>query len=62
MGCTSQPTPHSRSTRGLVRQGGPVRLWDSVAELITRWRVAGEPTGERLRMVVSAEGQRIEWD
>ncbi|WP_031066371.1 ATP-grasp peptide maturase system methyltransferase [Streptomyces sp. NRRL WC-3742] len=48
--------------RWLVRQGGPVRLWDAVAELLTRWRAAGEPTGERLRMVVSAEGQQLDWD
>ncbi|MFD3483522.1 ATP-grasp peptide maturase system methyltransferase [Streptomyces sp. NPDC058665] len=49
--------------RWVVRQGGPgsVRLWDAVAELVTRWRHAGQPAGGRLTLHVGPDRQSIGW-
>ncbi|MFI6086007.1 hypothetical protein ACIBBB_34565 [Streptomyces sp. NPDC051217] len=49
--------------RWVVRQGGPgsVRLWDTVAVEITRWRDAGRPGAGRLMLWVGVGGQRVCW-
>ncbi|MEV7602981.1 ATP-grasp peptide maturase system methyltransferase [Kitasatospora sp. NPDC089797] len=44
-----------------VRQGGPARLWDDVADHITRWRTDGSPPLERFRITVTPQGQEITW-
>ncbi|MEU8526435.1 ATP-grasp peptide maturase system methyltransferase [Streptomyces sp. NPDC048629] len=44
-----------------VRQGGPARLWDDVAEHIARWRGAGAPGLDRFEVTVSPEGQSVSW-
>lgn len=48
--------------RWMVRQGGRERLWDKITHQITAWRAAGEPVGERLRLVVGPQGQHLSWE
>ncbi|MBT2386576.1 ATP-grasp peptide maturase system methyltransferase [Streptomyces sp. ISL-11] len=43
----------------LVRQGGPVRLWDAVEEAIDTWREAGSPPQSAFGLTVGPGGQRV---
>ncbi|GAA3848822.1 protein-L-isoaspartate(D-aspartate) O-methyltransferase [Streptomyces sedi] len=44
-----------------VRQGGPARLWDTVAEHVTHWRRDGSPPLERFEITVTPAGQAVTW-
>ncbi|WP_238782798.1 hypothetical protein [Streptomyces monomycini] len=48
-------------TRWMVRQGGPVRLWDEVTERVTRWQADGCPAADGMRLYVGTGGQRLGW-
>ncbi|WP_424889765.1 ATP-grasp peptide maturase system methyltransferase [Streptomyces sp. XH2] len=43
----------------LVRQGGPLRLWDAVEEAIGTWRKAGEPPQDEFGLTVTPRHQRV---
>ncbi len=43
----------------LVRQSGPVALWDAVERDVTGWRRAGSPDLTDFEMTISPAGQRI---
>ncbi|NEA35137.1 ATP-grasp peptide maturase system methyltransferase [Streptomyces sp. SID13031] len=43
----------------VVRQAGPVALWDSVEAAISEWRNAGSPPLEQFRISVTPEAQTV---
>ncbi|MEU0727482.1 hypothetical protein [Streptomyces sp. NPDC006140] len=45
----------------IVRQGGPVRLWDAVEDHVLRWRANGSPALDRFQITVTPEAQRVTW-
>ncbi|MFD9164629.1 ATP-grasp peptide maturase system methyltransferase [Streptomyces sp. NPDC059558] len=47
--------------RWLVRQGGRDRLWERIADHVTRWRRDGSPGLERFDISVTPEAQTITW-
>jgi hypothetical protein len=48
--------------RWMVRQADPARLWEDITDHVTRWRDAGTPPAERLRVYVGPDGQRVTWE
>ncbi|AXE86741.1 hypothetical protein [Streptomyces sp. Go-475] len=42
----------------IVRQGGPVRLWDAVGGHVLRWRASGSPALDRFQVTLTPEAQR----
>ncbi|BBC36521.1 hypothetical protein SGFS_078150 [Streptomyces graminofaciens] len=47
--------------RWLVRQSGPVRIWDAIEEQVGRWRVAGAPRLERFEITVASDRLSVTW-
>ncbi|MFF7789753.1 ATP-grasp peptide maturase system methyltransferase [Streptomyces sp. NPDC007991] len=45
----------------IVRQGGPVQLWDAVEDHVLRWRANGSPALDRFQIIVTSEAQRVIW-
>ncbi|MFI6278752.1 ATP-grasp peptide maturase system methyltransferase [Streptomyces sp. NPDC050988] len=43
----------------LVRQGGPLRLWDAAEEAISSWRKAGAPPQTEFGLTVTPDRQRV---
>ncbi|UUU33152.1 hypothetical protein JIX56_26600 [Streptomyces sp. CA-210063] len=43
----------------LVRQGGPIGLWDTVEEAISMWRNAGAPPQTEFGLTVTPDRQRV---
>ncbi|XVQ09313.1 hypothetical protein ACQP1W_43400 [Spirillospora sp. CA-255316] len=43
----------------LVRQSGPRRLWDEVADAYLRWVSWGSPGRERFGLTVGPDGQHV---
>lgn len=46
----------------IVRQAGPVALWDAVEEAITAWQRAGEPDIDQFRISVTPDAQTVWYD
>lgn len=47
--------------RWMVRQGGPVRLWDTITECLAQWQADGRPSADRMRLRVDCHGQHLIW-
>ncbi|MFG2774999.1 ATP-grasp peptide maturase system methyltransferase [Streptomyces sp. NPDC048350] len=45
----------------VVRQDGPILLWDAVEEHLGRWHAAGKPAAEKATVTVRPEGQTLTW-
>ncbi|MFI9236923.1 ATP-grasp peptide maturase system methyltransferase [Streptomyces sp. NPDC053079] len=43
----------------LVRQGGPLRLWDAVEDAIDTWKAAGTPPQTEFGLTVTPQRQRV---
>ncbi|WP_369199023.1 ATP-grasp peptide maturase system methyltransferase [Streptomyces djakartensis] len=52
---------HEEDGRWIVRQGGPLPLWDAVEEQLGRWHAAGTPAVEEATVRVTADNQSIHW-
>ncbi|GAA1897135.1 ATP-grasp peptide maturase system methyltransferase [Streptantibioticus ferralitis] len=50
-----------QGARWVVRQGGPIRLWDAIEDHLERWRAAGIPGVADFTVTVSQGGQSIAW-
>lgn len=57
----SWATVYADGGRWVVRQDGPVPLWDAVEEHVGRWCAAGAPPLEEFTVTVTPEGQTIHW-
>ncbi|MFE9610234.1 ATP-grasp peptide maturase system methyltransferase [Streptomyces sp. NPDC006012] len=47
--------------RWLVRQEGPMALWDAIEEHLGHWRAAGTPALAEFKVTVTPDGQTIRW-
>ncbi|MGW7006848.1 hypothetical protein ACWGCW_29540 [Streptomyces sp. NPDC054933] len=47
--------------RWMVRQGGPVRIWDAIEDHRARWRADGAPALDRFEIAVTPDGQTVTW-
>ncbi|WP_372410858.1 ATP-grasp peptide maturase system methyltransferase [Streptomyces luteireticuli] len=45
----------------MVRQSGPERLWDVIADRLAQWQKDGQPPVEQMRLHVGPEGQHLTW-
>jgi protein-L-isoaspartate O-methyltransferase len=46
----------------LVRQFGPRRLWDELADVYQWWERAGRPRADQWRFTITPDGQRVDLD
>ncbi|MEU8145204.1 hypothetical protein [Nonomuraea sp. NPDC048901] len=53
---TTEPSPDGG---WLVRQHGPLKLWDGVEEAVSTWEAAGKPPRSGYGLTVTGQGQKV---
>ncbi|MFD1542443.1 hypothetical protein [Nonomuraea guangzhouensis] len=53
---TTEPSPDGG---WLVRQHGPLKLWDGVERAVSAWQAAGRPHRSGFGLTVTRQGQKV---